>query len=233
MKHILRALVTIVVAFVGVASILAGPASAGGTTDQNEILVLRSYNDVLQRSPESPAFETWVSELDGGLSRTTYALALLQSGEFHELLVHDLFNAYLERDADPAALAAFAPLVDGGSSWEHVQSLILGSDEFYALAGGTDETFVTALYGAVLHREPDEPGAHAWVEALAEGWSRQSVAESFALSPEGRAAVIASLYDQLLGRDVDGDSLAVWITTPYETLLVAIVASDEYYNLPV
>jgi hypothetical protein len=233
MNRTRRTLVTIIVAVVANALVAVGPAGAGGSTEQNEILVLRSYSDVLQRSPESPAFETWVSELDGGLPRTSYALALLQSGEFHELLVDEFYGIYLERAADPGGIAGFAPLIDGGSSWEHVQSLILASDEFFTNVGGTDENFVSALYFVVLEREPDEAGLHAFVEALAEGWSRQQVADAFVLSPEGRSVLIAGMYESFLGRAVDGDSLAVWITTPYETVLAAIIASDEYYNLPV
>lgn len=232
MTRVRKAFLAFVVAIVGVASIGIAPSTAQ-TTEQNEILVLRSYSDLLQRSPESPAFETWVSELDGGLPRTSYALALLQSGEFHEVLVNEFYGVYLERAADPGGLAAFAPLIDGGSSWEYVQSLILASDEFFTNVGGADENFVSALYGVVLEREPDKAGFHAFVEALSEGWSRQQVADAFVLSPEGRAVLIAGMYESFLGRVVDGDSLAVWIMTPYETLLVAIVASDEYYNLPI
>jgi hypothetical protein len=233
MRGIRKAVISLLAVTAIVTPAAVRPATAGGTTDQNEILVLRSYDNVLQRSPESPAFETWVSQLDGGLPRTTYALALLQSNEFHGVLVNDLYGSYLERAADAGGLAAFAPLVDGGNSWEHVQSLILASGEFYALAGGTDEDFVTALYHVVLEREPDEASFHAFVEALAEGWSRQQVADAFVLSPEGRGVLIAGMYESFLGRGVDGDSLTVWLTTPYETVLAAIVASDEYYNLPV
>jgi hypothetical protein len=233
MKRTQRDLVTFIVAITGIAFVAVGPAAAGGTTEQNEVLVLRSYSDVLQRSPESPAFETWVSALDTGLPRTSYALALVQSGEFHEVLVKTFYNFYLERVADPGGLAAFAPFIDGGNSWEHVQSLILASDEFFTNVGGADENFVSALYGVVLEREPDDAGFHAWVEALAEGWSRQQVAEAFVLSPEGRAVFIDGMYQSFLGRVVDGDSVAIWITTPYETVLVAIIASDEYYNLPI
>lgn len=232
MNRIRRAFLSTLVAVVGVTSIGVTPSSAQ-TTEQYQIFVQRSYGDLLNRGAESPAFETWVSELEGGLPRTEYAFGLLRSGEFGEVLVDAFYNQYLERPADPGGLAGFGPLIDGGNSWEQVQSLILGSDEFFAVASNDNETFVAGLYFLLLDRAPDKAGFTFWFDKLNEGWSRQMVAEAVALSAEARSLLIDNLYNSLLGRGVDGASLEVWIVTPYETVLIAIIASDEYFNLPV
>jgi GR25 family glycosyltransferase involved in LPS biosynthesis len=223
---------TVLAAIVALAAVGIAPSSAQ-TTEEHQALVQRSYNDVLGRSPESPAFETWVSELDGGLARSEYAFALLDSDEFRRVIVNVFYGIYLDREADPTALAAFAPVIDGGSSWEHVESLILGSDEFFNNEGGDNTSFVTALYGRVLGRAPDQPGADFFLEKLDEGWSRQMVAGAVVLSAEGRRNFINIIYESLLLRPVDEPSLNVWITTPYQTIAVAIIASDEYFTLAV
>jgi hypothetical protein len=231
-NRIRRAFLSTLAAIVGVAAIGIAPATAG-TSTPNQIFVQRSYFDLLDRSAESPAFETWVSELDGGLPRPEYAFALLRSTEFREIIVEAFYNQYLERSADPAGLAGFAPLIDGENSWEHVQSLLLGSDEFFAIAGDDNANFVTGLYFLLLDRAPDKAGHESFLQKLNEGWSRQMVAEAVALSPEARSILIDDFYSSLLGRSVDDAALEVWVVTPYETVLIAIIGSDEYFNLPV
>ena len=231
MNRTRRAFLSTLAAIVGAAAIGIAPSTAQ-TIEQYETFVLRSYSDLLTRSPESPAFETWVGQLEGGLARTSYTNAVLQSGEFHEVVVNNFFESYLERFADPFTRAAFAPFVDGDSAWQRVQGLILGSDEFFGLAGSDNESFVTALYGLLLERGPDSSGFASSLQQLNEGWSRQMLAEAFAVSPEARSVFIQGLYGQLLFRAADGGSLGVWVTTPYEAVLLAIVASDEYFNLP-
>ena len=227
-----RSAVLTVLAAIVTVSVGIVPSSAQ-TTDEHQALVQRSYNNVLGRNPESPAFETWVSELDGGLARSEYAFALLDSDEFRRVIVNVFFGIYLDREADPAALAAFAPVIDGGISWEYVESLILGSDEFFDNEGGDNTSFVTALYGRVLGRTPDQPGADFFLEKLDEGWPRQMVAGAVVLSAEGRRNFINIIYQSLLQRPVDEPSLNVWITTPYRTIAVAVIASDEYFTLAV
>ena len=144
----------------------------------------------------------------------------------------ELFELYLERQPDPAGVAAFAALIDGGHGWERVQSSILGSHEFFANAGSDNTDFLAAVYAVVLNRGPDAPGRAFFLQKLNEGWSRQMVAEAIVLSPEARSIRIRSFYDSLLGRPVDDGSLNVWLVTPYESILIAIIASDEYLNLP-
>jgi hypothetical protein len=213
----------------GVASAGVVPAAAGTAGPYDEFVV-RSYHDILDRDPDAPSFETWTSELEGGLHKTDYAFALLRSGEFGEVLVNSFYNQYLEREADPGGLVGFGPLIDGGTSWEHVQSLLLGSDEFFALAGNNNDNFIAGLYFLLLDRAPDEDGFGFWFDRLNEGWSRQMVAEQVALSPEARSLLIDNIYNGILGRSVDDAALDVWVVSPYETVLIAILASDEYFN---
>jgi hypothetical protein len=220
----------LVIMSMGLASMSIAPASAQ-TTEQYQAFVERSYGHLLNRSPESPAFETWVSELEAGLPRTEYAFALLRSDEFRAFIV-SVFYGYLERAPDPDALAAFVPLIDGGSSWEYVQSLVLGSEEFFANVGSDNEAFIGALYGVALNRSPDPQGSDFFLQKLEEGWSRQMVAEAVVLSPEARTLLIGGIYMGLLGREVDQPSLDVWVVTPYESVAVGVVASDEYFDLP-
>ena len=232
MNRTRRAFLSTLVAIVGAASIGIAPSTAQ-TIEQYETFVLRSYSDLLARSPESPAFEIWVNDLAGGLARTSYVNALLQSREFQEVVVNNFFLSYLERFPDPFTRAAFAPFVDGASAWQQLQGQILGSPEFFGLAGGDNESFVTALYAVLLDRGPDSPGFNSALGKLGEGWTRQMVAEAFAVSPEARSVFVQGLYGQLLSRGADGGSLDVWVTAPYATVLLAIVASDEYFNLPI
>lgn len=70
--------------------------------------------------------------------------------------------------------------------------------------------YVRALYRAVLAREGSDYEVGLWVDGLARGMSRQEAANRFVTSLEHDQQVVASMYRNYLGREVDPGA-NVWV----------------------
>src|SRR5205085_6479086 len=103
--------------------------------------------------------------------------------------------------------ASTAFLGAGGTS-EQVQAVITGSPEYFRLAGGTDETFLDALYGDALQRAVDPGARAAFLGALARGVPRTAVAAVVFGSDEYRTALVRGAYGEFLRRPPDPAGLA-------------------------
>lgn len=100
-----------------------------------------------------------------------------------------------------------------------------------------DYNFVSNLYVETLHRPAGSVSNSEimyWVNALAGGATRVSVAASFVNSTEARTNLINGFYESYLGRAVDPAGLAVFLNlmnsgfTSYQIQLV-LLSSDEYF----
>src|SRR5690606_2308638 len=120
-----------------------------------------------------------------------------------------------------------------GALVNRIASQIYGSGEFYALAGGTDEGFVTELYDRILHRTPDQPGLEHWLGQI-ERQGRGRVAALFFASGESRRDRGTRLYQQLLGRNPDAGGLAHGVeqlaTANDVRLAVQLASGGELYD---
>jgi len=79
-----------------------------------------------------------------------------------------IYQAAFDRAPDLAGLGYWIDRMDRGDSLQLLAEGFIGSDEF-AVTYGTlsSDAFVTALYGNVLHRGPDQGGRDYWVNVLA------------------------------------------------------------------
>lgn len=140
--------------------------------------------------------------------------------------VSRLPQAALGRGADQAGLNSWIGALRQGASLDQVSEGFLTSQEFLQrfLGAGDVTVYVTQLYGNVLGRGPDPLGQSSWVGNLGSGaMNRAQVLTSFSESAENlrntapvvaagiwdrdeNAAVVARLYDTVLGRlpDVQG-----------------------------
>ncbi|MFD2112456.1 DUF4214 domain-containing protein, partial [Thiorhodococcus fuscus] len=101
------------------------------------------------------------------------------------------------------------------------------------------------LYG-VFGRAPDAPGLGDWVSALDNGFSLQSVADSFLASPEFKAhygspltngSYVEQLYENFLNRSAEASGYDAWVGAldagllDRSDVLIAFSRSPEYQDL--
>jgi uncharacterized repeat protein (TIGR01451 family) len=72
-------------------------------------------------------------------------------------------------------------------------------------------SFVTNLYGTLLLRAPDAPGAALWINALEAGVPRQSIVQALWNSPEHLGIEVNQLYFQTLHRAADPTGETFWV----------------------
>ena len=117
-----------------------------------------------------------------------------------------------------------------------MQADFVGSQEYFEKqGGGTNDGFLTALYGNVLGRPVDPQGAAFWGAALQSGESQQAVAAGVLNSLESNTLTVEGLYSQYLRRAADPQGLQTWVGVlsqggSVEQVIQGIVGSLEYYT---
>lgn len=142
--------------------------------------------------------------------------------------IYALYDALLGRAPDAVGLSAFTAAANGGVALQELAQSMLQSPEGQARAGAASNAeFITQLYRATLHREPDAGGLGNWVWFLDSGGSRADVGLGFALSTEhlnniqgaftqgiwvadATASAAARLYYGVLNRMPDAPGLSDW-----------------------
>jgi uncharacterized repeat protein (TIGR01451 family) len=163
------------------------------------------------------------------------ANAFTHSDEYYANLVVQDYEQLLHRTPSAAEVSSWVGLLKDGISDEQVLAGFTSSDEYYLQAGGTNQAWLDALYHDVLGRDPDAAGEAAWLQTLASGASRFSVAYAIAASVEHEASIVAAAYQTYLGRSANASEIANWVNNLQhgmsdEQLAAAFVASDEFFS---
>jgi uncharacterized protein (TIGR03118 family) len=221
----------------------AGGATATTTLEAsvlptaNELYVEAAYLDVLARPVDNSGLLYWANQLDAGQSRSIVANLIDQSAEYYgNIIVAPAYLRYLGRAADPSGLAYWVDQMQNhGLTDERLEAGFIGSPEFYAHAGGTDKAWIDAMYQDLLGRPADAAGESYWLQQLAAGANRATVAYGFAASPERESQRITDDYMHYLGRQPDSQGLSYWLAqfadgVTNEDLITGFVASEEYFQ---
>ena len=204
--------------------------------DNNQRFISQAYLDLLGRSVDATGLASWTAALTQGVSRAQVVLDIESSPEFRGHVLQLLYGTYLHRPADPLGLAGFSAFLAAGGKVGQVQTAILGSPEYFQLHGGTNNGFVSALYGDLLNRGGDMTGSTAFQQALATGATRPQIATDLLASPEYQQDLVRALYLHFLRRPADptganGFGAALQAGARDELVAASIAASDEYFML--
>lgn len=148
--------------------------------------VVDRYESLLRREPDAAGLDGWVKAMLGGLDEDTMTIGFLASPEYWESiagsdghdLVAQLYQDVLGRAGSEAEIKGWlGASLAGVKTRRNVVTAFVTSDERRALA-------IADTYRQVLDREPDPDGAAAWLDAMRDGSSIESVRVAFLSSPE-------------------------------------------------
>lgn len=216
-----------------VATLVPATTPAGAAPDPDGCFVMEAHQIFLDRDATAGEISAWTARFDAGEPRYLLPYQLANGDEWLTVEVTKLYLQALDRAPDAAGLAFWVGELRRGVLVNRIASQIYGSGEFYALAGGTDEGFVTELYDRILHRQPDQAGLEHWLAQIPRQ-GRGRVAALFFASGESRRDRVTRLYQQILGRAPDASGLAYWVeqlaTVNDVRLAVQLASGGELYD---
>ncbi len=189
----------------------------------------------LGRAASEQDLLNWAAIIDrGGRSELTDALVL--SDEWAGVIVEDFYQSALGRGSDSSGRTHWLGQIESGVRIETIGSHFYGSEEYFNRSGGTNESFVTALYQDLLERSPDADGLSFWSGKLDRGEaSPGGVAAGFYASIESRRSRVSALYQRILLRGPDSEGHEYWagrlLSTDDIRLASDLAASTESYQI--
>lgn len=165
------------------------------------------------------------------------AESLTHSGDYYSTLVNTVYEQYFTRPADAAGLNYWTTQMALGTSDEQLEANLLSSSEYVERHGGTDVSWVAAMYQDLLGRPADSAGLTYWLGQLEAGVSEYQIALGIATSAERESIVVANDYQTFLGRGATSADVAFWVTqfeqgSRNEDVIAGFISSAEYYNSP-
>jgi lysophospholipase L1-like esterase len=162
------------------------------------------YQTLLQRTPQGGEAAPYVAALnDGSQSPMQVALEITLSAEYRTRLILTDYKQFLNRPPTAQELAVWMKTLPADLDPSQVAAAFLASPEFYQSQGATSSSWLAAVYGQVLGRQPDPTGLSAWEQDLSQGLSRSLVTAAFLASPESLKRIVAALYQQVFHRGLD------------------------------
>lgn len=176
----------------------------------NQIYVENLFEALLNRTADAGAAGL-VNELNNGVAPATVVLQIEGSPEYRASQVKALFQRYLHRNADGPGLQGFVNLLGNGGTLEQAASILLGSQEYFDLHGGTNDSFLYALFEDTLGRAPDHGALVGFGQALAGGMARGQAASLVLSSNEYRNLLVQTDFQSVMGKLPDAQGLAFFV----------------------
>jgi PKD domain/Domain of unknown function (DUF4214) len=214
----------------------AAPPFSPTVASPNARWVQALYHDLLGRPADAGGLTAFTGALDVGATRDQVVLAFEAGAERRAVIVGSLYNQYLRRSPGPAELNGFEQFVAGGGTDEQLGAILLGSSEYMITrGGGTNDGVLSALYCDALNRSIDPPALHGWEQAIANGTTRQQVAQALLSSPEYRGDLVEHVYLRFLRRIPSPTDRALWTGqlnggATDEQVTALLLSSQEYFH---
>lgn len=188
----------------------------------------------LGRSATGTESQQWCRPVRDG-KRISLTQALSVSDEWAGVQIAELYEKILGRTGDAEGRAYWLEQVRRGLRIEDIAAQFYGSQEYFGANGGSNRSYVEALYLDLLGRAADAEGRDHWASALdARRITRQRVAADFYASIESRTDRVDALFEQVIGRSPDADGRYYWtrqlLSLGDVTLAAWLAASEEYYR---
>ncbi|HET6883852.1 MAG TPA: GDSL-type esterase/lipase family protein [Pirellulales bacterium] len=194
------------------------------------------FHDALGRAADAAGVNLFVEQIDQGTALDQVTKSVTHSGEYDNNFIQSAYQQYLGRAADPGAASFWLQALQAGASEEQVVAALLASDEFYERVGGDNMAWVTAVYQAVLDRQPEATALEAATSELAAGASRRNVAYALTASLEHERQVVVAEYVHYLQAIPNASDTNFWATQLAtgqmndQTLAADLMTTEGYYQ---
>lgn len=177
-------------------------ASQGGT-DAGFVTAL--FQRLAARTPDPTALAAWTGLLQQGwtrfqvveaFERTPGALVTTVARWFQEIVGSSEPLGLLEQEPGVIALGN---LLGTGQTDNAVLAMLLASDGYWSLHGGTNASFVTAMFTSLIGRPVDPPALNYYVGLLQAGTPRLNLVQMLQATPEAKRVTVAHWYQDDLG----------------------------------
>ncbi|HEV3080369.1 MAG TPA: kelch repeat-containing protein [Gemmataceae bacterium] len=216
------------------ATLEAMTVAAASADPRNPAFVAQVYLDLLHRSADAAGAAAFLNLLNQGLlTRPQMVLSVEASVEYRTEQINAIYEKLLHRPVDSASLNAWLGFLAGGGTYEQIDEFVAASAEFFIASGGSNDSFLNALYQDALGRAPDPAGRSGMEQILAGGGSRTQVTTIVFTSLEYDLDLVNIWYETFLHRPADATGLnnfasALGQGTRDETIVADIVGSVEY-----
>jgi hypothetical protein len=196
--------------------------------------ITAAYADVLGRSPSTNDMRFWVNGLLKGASRTDVAGGFNNSDEYRLIRIDEAYRTVLGREPEANGRSWWlAQMQAGRLQPDDAARNFYASQEFYTSSGGTDESFIAAVYQVLLGRDYDPNGLIFWSNVLATQ-GRAGVVDGIWFSAETYYFRVTETYQLLLGRKPSDADKAHWTAFArsygHTAMRSEIMASQEYWS---
>ena len=200
-----------------------------------QAIATQAYQNLLGRGIDPSGLSTWGNFIDGGISPAIAAVGIetATSQEFNQVLVNQLYSTYLGRAPGATDATTWLGFLDAGGSYHQMVILISSSDEAFTHAGGTNDTWLSALFTNALGRPIDSATQTQLDNLFTAGLNRAQIDTIVLNTSEYYANLVQTSYQSFLNRPADGPTLVFQVDAlengfTYQDLLAGIVGSPEY-----
>lgn len=212
--------------------------------DAATLWIQRLFTDLLGRSPSEGEIDTALSGLLRGATFFDVAADLLTSDEYYAVVVETQFVRLLGRQPTAAELQQWARFLKNRGRVQQIIAAIIGSEEYFRTQGGsTASGFLQAVYQDLLGRDTlprDAAQVRDFTRLIQARIPRIRIPQLLENTRDFRVALVEQFYTRFLGRSPSSAELNAWVTALARggaqrivgrDIIVALVSSDEYYNL--
>ncbi|OYV64624.1 MAG: hypothetical protein B7X07_05880 [Actinobacteria bacterium 21-64-8] len=171
-------------------------------------VVWKFYESVLNRLPDAAGLQYWTNYFNSGGSTGDMAFGFFESDELLDKVISNYYEQYLLRPLDSGGLTYWKGVWHSTVGPEQIKAGFADSPEFYHSAGGTPQSWITALYQRILDRTPDPACEGFWMNyyqrqtaaGVDAGVVRDHIALGFFTAVEAYGNDVAGWFQEYLFR---------------------------------
>jgi hypothetical protein len=192
------------------------------------------YNDVLGREAGAVEVHGWGMLVTNGRAPVEVAAGFVDSDEYRLIRIDAAYQTILGRGAETGgAWGWLVNMKNGLLTTDDVDKVFLATEEYLTNTGGTNESFVAALYQRLIGRAAAPEEVSGWA-AIAAAQGRHVVVNSIWSSVETARSRVSLMYASYLGRAPEEAGVAGWAQIAIERgdagVRWAIIGSAEYWG---
>jgi hypothetical protein len=185
----------------------------GATTYNTEVIpfIKALYVDFLDRLPSTNEIDGWGVSLSSGQKPTQISMGFVNSDEYRLIRIRAAYISILGREGEPAGVSNWLQAMKSGLiQTDDIERNFLASKEYYLNTGGTDESFIGALYTRLIGREATLNEIAGWAGELRSS-NRSKIISGIWFAPETAKNRISLMYQKYLNRTPGDSETTGWL----------------------